>query len=485
MDEPKPTLRSTLRPHQVRVFDKLKASGGVVAAHQMGSGKTLTAIAAGVNSGLPMDVVVPAPLVPNFQKEVQQHVSGVLPHRVRSYEGAARDATDGNWLRSNHLVVFDEAHRLRNAGTQRTQLLAHPARNAKMRLLLTGSPIYNNVSDLAPLINVAAGKAVLPEDPTEFRRRFVQEREVPPGFVGRLLGVKPGIEHSVKNRAELVRAMAGRVDLHTGDTEHFPSVQHETIEVPMSAGQHRVYQYHLGKVPFHVRWKIRNGLPPSKQESQSLNAFMGGVRQTSLSPRPYVSGMTDEEEATHTPKIQEAARRLVSHMRSDPNFRGVVYSNYLGSGLHPYSRALTAAGVPHTVFTGEVAPKDRGRLVQDYNEGRTPVMLVSSAGTEGLDLKGTKLIQALEPHFNEEKIKQLVGRGARYRSHAHLPEAERNVRFERYVTSMPQRNAVMRALLGQPRSAEQYIFDRARDKDRLARQFQDVLRDAHEAPFAG
>lgn len=482
---PGPTLKSTLRPHQVRVFEKLKASGGVVAAHQMGSGKTLTSIGAGVHSGLPMDVVVPAPLVPNFQKEVRNHVEGELPHRVRSYERAARDATDGDWLRSNHLVVFDEAHRLRNAGTKRTQLLAHPARNAKMRLLLTGSPIYNNVSDLAPLVNIAAGKSVLPEDPTEFRRRFVHEEQVRPGFLGRMMGVQPGIRRAVKNREELVRAMAGRIDMHTGDTEHFPAVQHENIEVPMSPGQHRVYQYHMGKVPFHIRWKIKRGLPPSKQESKSLNAFMGGVRQTSLSPRPYISGMTDEQEAADTPKIQEAARRLVTHMKSDPNFRGVVYSNYLGSGLHPYSRALHAAGVPHTVFTGQVSPKDRGRLVQDFNEGRTPVMLVSSAGTEGLDLKGTKLIQALEPHFNEEKIKQLVGRGARYRSHSHLPEAERSVKFERYVTAMPQRGRLARAIFGQPRSAEQYIFDRAQEKDRLSEQFQRVLREAHEAPFTG
>lgn len=480
-----PTLRSTLRPHQERVFEKLKASGGVVAAHQMGSGKTLTSIGAGVHSGLPMDVVVPAPLVPNFQKEVKNHVTGELPHRVRSYERAAADTQDGDWLRSDHLVVFDEAHRLRNAGTKRTQLLAHPARNAKMRLLLTGSPIYNNVSDLAPLVNVAAGKAVLPEDPSEFRRRFVAEKQVRPGLLGRMMGVQPGVQRSVKNREELIRAMAGRIDLHTGDTEHFPKVQNETVEVPMSPGQHRVYQYHMGQMPFPMRWKIKKGLPPSKQESKSLNAFMGGVRQTSLSPRPYVAGMTDAQEAADTPKIQEAVKRLSAQMKADPNFRGVVYSNYLGSGLHPYSRALNEAGVHHTVFTGQVQPKDRGRLVQDYNEGKTPVMLVSSAGTEGLDLKGTKLIQALEPHFNEEKIKQLLGRGARYKSHSHLPEEERNVRFERYLTTTPQRGMLGRAIFGQPRSAEQYIFDRAQEKDRLSEQFQQVLREAHDTPFAG
>ncbi|MFK5165319.1 hypothetical protein ACI3QP_12680, partial [Propionibacterium freudenreichii] len=72
------------------MLDKLQRYGGVVAAHQVGSGKTLTSIAAGMQSGRPMEVITPASLVSNYEKEVAKHVQGDLPRRVRSFEMASR-----------------------------------------------------------------------------------------------------------------------------------------------------------------------------------------------------------------------------------------------------------------------------------------------------------------------------------------------------------------------------------------------------------
>ena len=64
-------LKTKLQKHQRRVHRKLKKSRGVIVAHRMGAGKTLTAIGAGVESPHKLEVIAPAPLVANFEKEVK------------------------------------------------------------------------------------------------------------------------------------------------------------------------------------------------------------------------------------------------------------------------------------------------------------------------------------------------------------------------------------------------------------------------------
>ena len=63
---------------------------------------------------------------------------------------------------------------------------------------------------------------------------------------------------------------------------------------------------------------------------------------------------------------------------------------------------------------------------------------MSSSGSEGLDLKNTRLLQVLEPHFNLSKIRQVEGRGARYKSHEHLPPEQRRLLIEEYRSRFPR-----------------------------------------------
>lgn len=476
---------TTLRPHQERVLKKLQQSGGVLVAHRLGGGKTLTSIAAATRAGgLPLEVIAPAPLVANYEKEIAKHTTGELPRRIRSYQKALLDSGEqAGRVDPNSLLVLDEAHRLRNAGTKQHQAIAAPAMLAKQRLLLTGTPVYNNPSDLASLINIAAGQKRLPENPTDFSRKFIREEIVHPSFFQGLRGVKPGVRHVLQNTDTLRRAMAGHVDVYEGETDDFPGRVDEKIHVPMTDVQKRIYDFHMDAIPFHLRQKIRLGLPPSKQESKDLNPYLTAVRQTSLTPRPYIAKMTDEEEEQHIPKILKAVDLLHEHAQGDKRFRGVVYSNYVQAGLDPYSRLLTKRGIPHNVFTGAVTAKEKKRMIEEYNTGKTPVLLVSSSGAEGLDLKGTKLMQVLEPHFNNAKINQVIGRGIRYQSHAHLPEKERAVKVQRFYTTQPQPSGLRRLILGAaPKSTEEWLQDRADEKDLISNQIKKVMYEADKLP---
>ena len=479
-------LQTPLQPHQQRVIDKLKASHGVLVAHGVGSGKTLASIAAAEAMGLPIEAIVPAPLIANYHKEMAKHL-GKEPGdaRVRSYEKAVRDKD----INLNALAIMDEAHRARNAGTQISKHVAGQVAKAKARLLLTGTPVYNQPYDLAALLNTAAGRKVLPDDPSLFKKTFVGEETVQAPLLtrikGKILGheVADVKEQKLINRDRLISAARGYVDVYQGGGENFPRRADEHHMVDMSPKQMEMYKFHMNKMPWYLKAKIKAGLPLDKQESKDMNAFQGALRQVANTPKPYSTGMTDEDEQGHTPKIQLMTKHLQEMHAKDPNFRGVVYSNYLNAGLEPLSRSLKGAGIPHHVFTGEVSKAQRAQMVNDYNSGKTPVLLISGAGSEGLDLKGTKAIQVMEPHWNESRINQVIGRGIRYKSHEHLPDSERQVKVMRYTSTIPK-DIIDKAnsFMGRPtdKSIDQYMESMSERKDKFTNQIAKALQEASD-----
>jgi hypothetical protein len=62
------------------------------------------------------------------------------------------------------------------------------------------------------------------------------------------------------------------------------------------------------------------------------------------------------------------------------------------------------------------------------------VVLISQAGSEGLDFKAVRQIHILEPWYNVNRIEQIIGRGVRNFSHKDLPFEERNVQIFLYGT---------------------------------------------------
>jgi hypothetical protein len=64
------------------------------------------------------------------------------------------------------------------------------------------------------------------------------------------------------------------------------------------------------------------------------------------------------------------------------------------------------------------------------------VVIISKAGSEGLDFKAIRQVHILEPWFNMNRIEQIIGRGVRNLSHCGLPFAKRNVQIYLHGTIM-------------------------------------------------
>jgi len=455
-----------LQPHQERVKKKLDRSGGLLVYHGLGSGKTLTSLAA--TQGEKTDVVVPASLRPNYAKETALHTTGYKPN-IMSYEKAVKTPATGTAL------VIDEAHSLGDATSRRTQALMHKAPQYKKRLLLTATPIRNYPHEIAPILRMARGDNKVPTDRKTFDAAFIQEVKKNPNIFAKFfMGAKPSTYYKMKNRKQFADLAKGYVDYHAPAKEDFPSVSHEVVEVPMNQEQEEYYQFVMDKAPMSVRYKIKRGLPPSKSESKSFTNFLTGARQVANSTAAF--GGTSV-----SPKINTAVTRLTAASKKDSNFKGVIYSNFLDSGVKAYASRLEEEGIPHAVFSGELSDAERKKMVQDYNSGKIKALLISGAGAQGLDLKGTKLVQLIEPHWNDTRMEQAIGRAVRYKSHTHLPEKERHVKVERYHSTVSP-GFLKRITGGRDMSVDQYLDMLSKEKEKLNSQFTDVLKQVGGEP---
>ncbi len=96
------------------------------------------------------------------------------------------------------------------------------------------------------------------------------------------------------------------------------------------------------------------------------------------------------------------------------------------------------------IISGEVSIEDRTRIQDMYNStenthgGVIDLILISSTGAEGLDLKNVRHIHIMEPYWNWGRIKQIIARGVRNDSHIALPPDSKNVQPYIYLAVPPE-----------------------------------------------
>lgn len=460
-----------LQEQQKRVAEKLKNEPAVLALHGLGSGKTLTGISAGERVPGLKSVVVPAPLRENFRKELGKYTVGGRAnpdYDIRSYQAAAKD------LPRAGLTIFDESQRM---GRSESLFSKIPEKIRGKALFLTGTPVRNRPEEFVPLLKVLGQGRGAPKSTEEFKKRFLADVPQSRGFLGWLLGKPVKTEEQLVNRGELVNMLRGRVDYHPGSSQK-PKVDAQTVDVDMTDRQTEIYHAVAGKLNPVLAFRVRRNLPLTKQQSRQLNSFMGGVRQVSNNPAAFDVTLEGEPER-HSPKIRRIADDFLTAFKKDPEYhKGVIYSNYLDNGVRPVADLLHRQGISTAIFDGSKTDVERKQIVEDFNSGKVRALLVSGAGSEGLDLKGTQMVQIMEPHFNEPRIDQVIGRGVRHLSHAHLPEDRRKVKVFKY-RAIPAQSLIARLGIEDPDTgADQYLYDLSAKKQRLVDQLLDVLREA-------
>ncbi len=142
--------------HQKEALTWLKArkNGGLL-AHDMGLGKTLTAILAAENyTEQEIHVIVPASLKLNWEREIWKFASKPSRFKVFKYtEFSLKRKIDAITKPECGCVILDESHFVKTHTSARTKEITARVLSAKEKktlpvILLTGTPITKEVTDL-------------------------------------------------------------------------------------------------------------------------------------------------------------------------------------------------------------------------------------------------------------------------------------------------------------------------------------------------
>lgn len=458
-------LLTELQPHQRKALAR-GLKDDIILAHATGSGKTLTSLAIADALGKPTVVLTPASLVENYKKEIAKHLTDGSKFNVLSLPTAVeRDIP----IASGSTVIVDEAHSLRNADTARYKYIKDKLKNAGRVIGLTGTPAYNKVEDLGPIVNAIARKPLLPDKPSVFNKTYITQEEISPGILNSILGVEPGAKYHIRHSDRLKKILSKYIDVFDREIEK-PKVEYDDRFVDMTPEQQSMYKYIQKKLPLWVRMKLHANLPPSKSEAKEMNTFLSGVRQVANTPEGY-----QEHNKAPGAKIKEMARILKEEYTKNPKLRALVYSNFRESGIDSLANILDKDKIPYEKFHGGLTAKQKKAIVDKYNRGELPVILGTGSASEGLDLKQTNLIQLMEPHFNNARMEQVIGRGVRYKSHDELPEDQRKVKVQRFYSRFPA--GTISKILGEhgDTTVDEYLKSRADEKDALIREVKDLF----------
>ena len=184
----------------------------------------------------------------------------------------------------------------------------------------------------------------------------------------------------------------------------------------------------------------------------------------------------------------------------------LIYSEYIGGGAVPIALALEELGFtrydkgvgslfkvapvpqrfiqPHrskrfaakyAMFTGDkqLSPDNRAELealtTENEHGQRIKVVIISKAGSEGIDFKNVRQVHIMEPWYNMNRIEQIIGRAVRNCSHADLPFTERNVQLFLYGTLLPANPAA--------EAADIYVYRLAETKAAQIGQVSRILKE--------
>ena len=449
-------IKIKFKPHQQRVIDYVKNKNpkGILLYHGLGSGKTITSLGIAELYKKPVVCIVPASVRPQWKLEIKKVGVWKRKYIIFSYQTFVKQITRKSVL-NDAIVIIDEAHRIRNDNPT-TRHIQKMTQNAHKIILLTGTPMVNHPVDFSNLANTIKRRAVLETIQTTFDHKYNIKRNE---------NKNKNKQNENKNKLDL-ESYASKVSCIT--SYHFPKLSsfypkrtNERLTVKMSQKQNNDYQKALQLLNENDRIKLEKG--------EEINSDKGKFHEF-LTKARKISNVSVSDKKESTPKL-EAILRFV---KKGPK-PVVIYSSFLFCGIKPMARLLEKHNIKYKKFTGSLNDSGKKKVVMSYNNGEIDVLLLSSSGSEGLDLKGTRQIHIMEPHWNMAKTNQVIGRGIRYKSHTHLPVSKQLVNVYFWLSIPISFSKTDKNKKNKKKGADQYIYQINDNKSKLIENFAKVL----------
>ena len=172
----------TLQTHQLNISRYLASQNrkqkGLLAIHGVGTGKTISGLAF-IQNYPKKKVVILLPKGLEVSWENEMKALNIVNSKDRIhfvYYDDFNTFMQNNNTFSDYILIADEAHKLvqliRLLNQNEIEVFFNKLESFFKILLLTGTPIYESEDDLKWLINIAAGKIILPINENEFIQKY-------------------------------------------------------------------------------------------------------------------------------------------------------------------------------------------------------------------------------------------------------------------------------------------------------------------------
>jgi SNF2 family DNA or RNA helicase len=425
-----------LKPHQEHVckyVQKHPNLKGLLLFYSVGSGKTLSAITImrcllKQNEKTKFFVLTPTSLVENFKKELKK-VNVDFGKNLQIYSHGRfinKIVKETASFCKNAVLIIDEAHNFKTLVKGKmghnVKILMKATSIASKVILLTATPIQNRPEEFTNLY------AMISKNEKKLKELYKIFAEASFDKIYKML--KDKISY-FKNT----------------DTNDYPSVTYNDITFNMTPTYYKAYK------------QIEDNEADNFDifSESNLQIFYNGIRRA-------VNYIDDK---IVTPKIEWTIDHIKKQINA--NKKVLIYSNWIKAGLSIIQARLDELNIDWVQVNGSMTPKQRTTSVNKFNNDSVMILIISSSGAEGLDLKGTNSVVILEPHFNNEKLKQIVGRAVRYRSHEHLLPKFRHVEIYNLILKKPKGNTDKLI------SADDYLQKMSLDKEKEINEFYKIL----------
>jgi len=415
-----PKLKATLRSYQqegvnwLRFLERRGFCG--ILADEMGLGKTLQTLAwiqlgrsDGSHQNKPALIICPTSLVENWKEEAAKFtpnlksliLHGTDRHRkwkkipkvdlvITSYALMRRDIE--KHLESTYsIAILDEAQHIKNRATQNA--LAAKKLKADHKLVLTGTPIENGVTDLWSIMDYLMPGYL--GNHKDFREHY----ELPI-----LNGGADGDFAQMKLRRKLHPFLLRRLKKHVA--KDLPEKIIRVAPCKLTVDQHKVYKQLLEDSKNKISEMV---------EKEGFNKSRMEILKTLLRLRQTCNHIDllklEGVKSKHPSAKMELFFELLNEA-IDSKHRVLVFSQFT-SMLAILREEMEERGIKFCYLDGST--KDRQDVVRRFNKDHTvPVFLMSlKAGGTGLNLTGADMVIHFDPWWNPAVEDQATDRAHR------------------------------------------------------------------------
>ncbi len=349
-------------------------------------------------------VIVPAGLVDQWRDELERKFglpttiarSGPTPApetgidrpvTIVSLAAARREPllgrlTDAEW----DLVVFDEAHRLRNPRSASGKL-ARMLR-ARYLLMLTATPVENRLSDLYQLISLVAPGLL--GTPAEFRAKH--------GAAS--LDSRPHNVEELRARTRDVMVRHRRSEVAV----MLPPRLAETILVTPDIDEAALYS--------HIIRRVRGAATGAERTRLTLRGLTRLAGSSPAAAAPTLAKLGWNDLAERARAIGEPAKVvvLVELLRRhvDRGEKVLVFTGFRQT-LDALVAAVERAGLSSAVYHGSLTRAQKESAIAEFRS-ETPILLSTESAGEGRNLQFCHMMVNFDLPWNPMQIEQRVGR---------------------------------------------------------------------------